>query len=153
MLGTLGNGFPGALSATANTTPDALLVHGLLAEYAQQGANTAVMEVSSHALTQGRVNGVHFDVALLTNLTRDHLDYHKDMESYFSAKEKLFTGALGSQPGASVINVDDEYGRRLFKSARGDRITYGFGNRTEVGTDHFKLSPGGRLSVTLKLSA
>ena len=90
LLGTLGNGFPGALSATANTTPDALLVHGLLKEYVQQGAKAAAMEVSSHALTQGRVNGVHFDVALLTNLTRDHLDYHGDMQSYAAAKRRLF---------------------------------------------------------------
>jgi UDP-N-acetylmuramoyl-L-alanyl-D-glutamate--2,6-diaminopimelate ligase len=69
------------------------------------------------------------------------------MESYFSAKEKLFNGSLGSRPGASVINVDDEYGRRLFKSAGGDRITYGFGNRSDVGTDDIKLSPRG-LSFT-----
>jgi UDP-N-acetylmuramoyl-L-alanyl-D-glutamate--2,6-diaminopimelate ligase len=110
LLGTLGNGFPGALQATANTTPDALLVHGLLAEYVQQGAQAAVMEVSSHALTQGRVNGVHYDVALLTNLTRDHLDYHGDMQSYAAAKRRLFDWA---QLRHAVLNLDDSFGAEL----------------------------------------
>lgn len=110
LLGTLGNGFPGALQATANTTPDALLVHGLLAEYVQQGAQAAVMEVSSHALTQGRVNGVHYDVALLTNLTRDHLDYHGDMQSYAAAKRRLFDW---EQLKHAVLNLDDDFGAEL----------------------------------------
>ncbi len=110
LLGTLGNGFPDALSATVNTTPDALIVHGLLAEYLRQGASTAVMEVSSHALTQGRVNGVRYDIALLTNLTRDHLDYHGDMESYAAAKRRLFDwGALKY----AVLNLDDAFGAEL----------------------------------------
>ena len=110
LLGTLGNGFPGALSVTANTTPDALLVHGLLAEYVSQGARAAVMEVSSHALTQGRVNGVHYDVALLTNLTRDHLDYHGDMESYAAAKRRLFDW---NSLKHAVLNLDDAFGEDL----------------------------------------
>ena len=110
LLGTLGNGFPGALQATANTTSDALLVHGLLAEYVQQGAQAAVMEVSSHALTQGRVNGVHYDVALLTNLTRDHLDYHGDMQSYAAAKRRLFDW---EQLKHAVLNLDDAFGAEL----------------------------------------
>lgn len=110
LLGTLGNGFPSALQATLNTTPDALLVHGLLAEYAQQGAQAAVMEVSSHALTQGRVNAVHYDVALLTNLTRDHLDYHGDMQSYAAAKRSLFDWANLKH---AVLNLDDAFGAEL----------------------------------------
>ncbi|HAF46002.1 MAG TPA: UDP-N-acetylmuramoyl-L-alanyl-D-glutamate--2,6-diaminopimelate ligase [Gallionellaceae bacterium] len=110
LLGTLGNGFPSALHATLNTTPDALLVHGLLAEYAQQGARAAVMEVSSHALTQGRVNAVHYDVALLTNLTRDHLDYHGDMQSYAAAKRSLFDWANLKH---AVLNLDDAFGAEL----------------------------------------
>ena len=113
LLGTLGNGFPGALQATANTTQDALLVHGLLAEYLRQGAQTAVMEVSSHALTQGRVNGVHYDVALLTNLTRDHLDYHGDMQSYAAAKRRLFDWASLKH---AVLNLDDAFGAELAES-------------------------------------
>jgi UDP-N-acetylmuramoyl-L-alanyl-D-glutamate--2,6-diaminopimelate ligase len=95
---------------------------------------------------------LRFAVAVFTNLTRDHLDYHGTMEKYFAAKEKLFNGSLGSQPSASVINVDDEYGRRLFKTAKGDRITYGFGGRTDVGTDDFKLTARG-LSFTASTPA
>ena len=94
LIGTLGNGFPrrrlASAAATANTTPDAIRVHGLLAEYLRDGAQAVAMEVSSHALSQGRVNGVHFDVAMLTNLSRDHLDYHGDMQSYAAAKRRLF---------------------------------------------------------------
>ncbi|MEO8331473.1 MAG: Mur ligase family protein, partial [Gallionella sp.] len=82
LIGTLGNGFAGKLQASANTTPDAVNVHGLFDEYLRGDAEAVAMEVSSHALAQGRVNGVRFDVALLTNLSRDHLDYHGDMESY-----------------------------------------------------------------------
>ena len=110
VLGTLGNGFANELQATMNTTPDALLVQYLLAEYAAQGAQAAVMEVSSHALTQGRVNGVHYDVALLTNLTRDHLDYHGDMQTYAAAKRRLFDW---EQLKFAVLNLDDAFGVEL----------------------------------------
>jgi UDP-N-acetylmuramoyl-L-alanyl-D-glutamate--2,6-diaminopimelate ligase len=106
----LGNGFAGALQASANTTPDAIRVHGLLTEYLAQGAQAAVMEVSSHALVQGRVNGVRFDVALLTNLSRDHLDYHGDMESYAAAKGRLFDWQTLR---FAVINLDDAFGAEL----------------------------------------
>lgn len=125
LLGTLGNGFPEALHATANTTPDALLLHGMLAEFRQQGATHAVMEVSSHALTQGRVNGVQFDVALLTNLTRDHLDYHGDMQSYAAAKRRLFDWAALKYV---VLNLDDAFGAELAQSLReGTAEVVGYG--------------------------
>jgi UDP-N-acetylmuramoyl-L-alanyl-D-glutamate--2,6-diaminopimelate ligase len=101
------------------------------------------MEVSSHAIELHRADALKFAVAVFTNLTRDHMDYHKTMESYFAAKEKLFNGSLGSSPGVSVINVDDDYGSRLLGSVRGDRIAYGLGDRTDVGTSDFKLSPHG----------
>lgn len=116
LIGTLGNGFPDALQAGANTTPDALKVHELLAQFARQDAQAAVMEVSSHALAQGRVNGVHFDVALLTNLSRDHLDYHGDMQHYAAAKRKLFEW---EQLGHAVLNLDDPFGRKLAQSLAG----------------------------------
>ncbi len=115
MLGTLGNGFAGALQTTVNTTPDALVLHGLLAEFVEQGAQAAVMEVSSHALTQGRVNGVHYDVALLTNLTRDHLDYHGDMQSYAAAKRRLFDWVSLQH---AVLNLDDAFGAELAESLK-----------------------------------
>lgn len=110
LLGTLGNGFTDALQATVNTTADALIVQNLLVEYVQQGAHTAVMEVSSHALEQGRVDGVHYDVALLTNLTRDHLDYHGDMQNYAHAKRRLFEWA-GLR--YAVLNLDDLFGAQI----------------------------------------
>ena len=115
----------------------------MLGRAVDAGCRSAVMEVSSHAIDLHRADNLKFAAAVFTNLTRDHLDYHGTMEAYFAAKQKLFNGSLGSQPGVSVINVDDEYGRRLFKSAKGDRTSYGFGNRTDVGTDDFTMSPRG----------
>ncbi|OGT20728.1 MAG: UDP-N-acetylmuramoyl-L-alanyl-D-glutamate--2,6-diaminopimelate ligase, partial [Gallionellales bacterium RIFOXYB12_FULL_54_9] len=110
MIGTLGNGFAGTLQATLNTTPDAIHVHGLLAQYRDCGAQAVAMEVSSHALAQGRVNGVRFDVALLTNLTRDHLDYHGDMQGYSAAKRRLFDWKSLKY---AVVNLDDVFGAEL----------------------------------------
>jgi UDP-N-acetylmuramoyl-L-alanyl-D-glutamate--2,6-diaminopimelate ligase len=112
-VGTLGAGFHGAAVPTGFTTPLVLGVHALLAGLRDAGAQAMAMEVSSHALDQGRVGGVHFDVAVFTNLTRDHLDYHGDMASYGAAKAKLF-GWPGLQ--AAVINLDDSYGRALYDS-------------------------------------
>jgi len=110
VIGTLGHGFPGALAGLANTTPDALALHELLASYRDRQASCVAMEVSSHGLTQERLSGARFDVALFTNLTRDHLDYHGDMASYGEAKARLF-----DWPGlqCAVINVDDAFGRDL----------------------------------------
>jgi UDP-N-acetylmuramoyl-L-alanyl-D-glutamate--2,6-diaminopimelate ligase len=112
VIGTLGNGFPDALQPTLNTTPEAITVHGLLAEYLQEGAQAVVMEVSSHALSLGRVNAVHFDTALFTNLTRDHLDFHGDMASYAAAKRQLFDR---QNLRVAVLNLDDEAGREWIK--------------------------------------
>ena len=110
VIGTLGYGFPGALNASIHTTPDAVTVQRLLADFLEQGAAQVAMEVSSHALEQGRVNGVRFHVAVFTNLTRDHLDYHGDMTAYGMAKARLF-----AYEGLkyAVINHDDEFGRQL----------------------------------------
>ena len=110
-IGTLGAGLYGHVVPTGFTTPLVLQMHQLLAELRDAGAQALAMEVSSHALDQGRVAGVHFDVGVFTNLTRDHLDYHGDMASYGAAKAKLF-----GWPGlrAAVINLDDDYGRAMF---------------------------------------
>jgi UDP-N-acetylmuramoyl-L-alanyl-D-glutamate--2,6-diaminopimelate ligase len=143
MFGTITHRVGNEAAAALNTTPEASDIQRMLRRALDAGCRSAVMEVSSHAIELHRADALKFAVAVFTNLTRDHLDYHVTMESYFAAKEKLFTGSLGSQPGASVINVDDEYGRRLFKSARGERISYGFGDRTDVGTNEFKVSPRG----------
>jgi UDP-N-acetylmuramoyl-L-alanyl-D-glutamate--2,6-diaminopimelate ligase len=109
-IGTLGAGLHGALTPTGFTTPLVLQLHALLAELHDAGAQAVAMEVSSHALDQGRVDGVHFDVAVFTNLTRDHLDYHGDMQAYGAAKARLL-----AWPGlrAAVVNIDDAYGREL----------------------------------------
>jgi len=125
IVGTLGNGFPGALSAAINTTPDPILLHGMLAHYLKQGATAAAMEVSSHGLDQGRVNGVHFDIAVLTNLSRDHLDYHGDMDAYASAKKQLL---YWDGLSCSVLNSDDELGSEIAQDllGQGKRVlTYG----------------------------
>lgn len=110
VIGTLGNGFPDALDPASHTTPDVISLHGLLAEFVRNGATHVCIEVSSHALEQNRVDGVRFDVAVFTNLSRDHLDYHGNMENYGLAKARLFR-----QPGLStaVINIDDAFGREL----------------------------------------
>jgi UDP-N-acetylmuramoyl-L-alanyl-D-glutamate--2,6-diaminopimelate ligase len=109
-LGTLGAGRPGRLAAADLTTPDAVSVHRRLAEARDAGAAMLAMEVSSHALDQGRVGGVRFDTAVFTNLSRDHLDYHGTFEAYGEAKTRLFHSA-GLR--AAVINVRDPFGRGL----------------------------------------
>jgi len=113
LMGTLGNGLYGKLQATSNTTPDAITVHRFMADMLEQNASDVVMEVSSHGLAQGRVNGVHFDIAIFTNLSRDHLDYHNDMTSYGQTKQKLF-----AMPGLryAVINADDKFGLELLET-------------------------------------
>ncbi len=132
VIGSLGNGFLGnsehaELSPTINTTPDAILLHGMFADYLEQNAEAVAMEVSSHGLDQGRVNGVHFDIAVFTNLSRDHLDYHGDMASYGAAKKRLFAWDSLS---CAVINCDDDFGRELaveLKANGKNVLTYGIG--------------------------
>lgn len=125
-LGTLGNGFPDALSPAHNTTSDAALLHETLAQLRTQGAVAAAMEVSSHGLAQHRLAGMKFDVALFTNLTRDHLDYHGTLEAYGAAKAGLFEWPTLKE---AVLNADDAFGAELcaVRAARGaSTLTYGF---------------------------
>lgn len=140
ILGTVGNGFPEVLTPALNTTPDAIELQQRLAEYVRQGAAACAVEVSSHGLLQGRVNGTHFDVAVLTNLSRDHLDYHGDMENYAAAKARLF-----DWPGLEwiVLNLDDAFGRRLEGQNRNARTAgYGF-ERGAVVARKLRLSETG----------
>src|ERR1700733_11934413 len=109
-IGTLGAGTPGALQALAHTTPDALTLHRLLAGLRASGFDSVAMEVSSHALDQNRCAGMRMHTAVFTNLTRDHLDYHGDMEGYGAAKAKLFNWPTLA---ARVINVDGAFGMEL----------------------------------------
>ncbi|OGI38245.1 MAG: hypothetical protein A2140_04555, partial [Candidatus Muproteobacteria bacterium RBG_16_62_13] len=124
IIGTLGYGFHGALDASLHTTPDAISVHRLLGKFREQGASHVAMEVSSHALDQGRVNAVRFTVAVFTNLTRDHLDYHGDMQHYGESKAALFRW-----PGlrAAVINADDDFGRSLIAGMPKEVRVLGYG--------------------------
>jgi UDP-N-acetylmuramoyl-L-alanyl-D-glutamate--2,6-diaminopimelate ligase len=109
------------------TTPEALDIQQMMAQMVRADCQACVMEVSSHALEQKRVCGVEFDVAIFTNLTQDHLDFHGSMERYFAAKQKLFSGLRGGgKQGVAVINMDDEYGRRLCReSDLAVSLTYG----------------------------
>ena len=115
-MGTLGWGRPGALAAPTHTTPDVVTVHRQLAQLHAAGVRDVAMEVSSHALDQGRVDGVRFHCAAFTNLTRDHLDYHPTMAAYGAAKARLFAVA---NLGHRVINVGDGFGRELAASYAG----------------------------------
>jgi UDP-N-acetylmuramoyl-L-alanyl-D-glutamate--2,6-diaminopimelate ligase len=135
IVGTLGLGRVGALAPAANTTPDVCVLHESLAQFRRAGIALVAMEVSSHGLDQGRVNGVEFDVALFTNLTRDHLDYHGTMAAYGQAKAKLF-----AWPGlaAAVVNADDPFGQGLIDAARarGKRVlSYGLAGADIVATN------------------
>lgn len=136
VIGTLGNGFVGKLEGTTHTTPDPVRLQALLARFADEGASAVAMEVSSHALHQHRVAGIGFDVAVFTNLSRDHLDYHDSMESYGDAKARLFAA-----PGlrAAVINAADGFGRRLLATlpAGVRSIAYGVGETGPAGVDRW----------------
>ena len=153
VVGTLGNGFLNNLSRTSNTTPDAIVLHSLLANYLAQKAQVVAMEVSSHGLDQGRVNGVAFDIAVFTNLTRDHLDYHGDMQAYGDAKKKLFAWN-GLKTG--VLNRDDTFGADLAAklAAQGKSVmTYGlnkdFAGENDIAVNSMQLTDAGmRLDVT-----
>src|SRR5271154_755384 len=118
LIGTIEYHVAGKVLPAPHTTPEALELNRFFSEASGWGATDAVMEVSSHALAQERVFGVPFDVAVFTNLTRDHLDYHKTMEEYFAAKRVLFAGCGTDAPRAVVTNVDDEAGARLGEFSR-----------------------------------
>ncbi|WP_179404929.1 UDP-N-acetylmuramoyl-L-alanyl-D-glutamate--2,6-diaminopimelate ligase [Burkholderia guangdongensis] len=127
VIGTLGSGMPGHLVPTGFTTPDAPQLQRNLAELRAAGAQAVAMEVSSHALHQGRANGTSFDIAVFTNLTQDHLDYHRTFDAYEAAKAKLFAWR-GLR--AAVVNRDDAAGRRLLAQLAGRvrTIAYGIGD-------------------------
>ncbi len=117
IIGTLGNGDPAALQEASRTTPDACALQQMFAQFYHAGAQAVVMEVSSHALEQGRVKGVPFNAVAFTNLSRDHLDYHGSMQAYGAAKSRLFTEFLVPH---RILNADDSYNRQLL--ARLDQV-------------------------------
>ncbi|GDX55145.1 UDP-N-acetylmuramoyl-L-alanyl-D-glutamate--2,6-diaminopimelate ligase [Methylophilaceae bacterium] len=138
LIGTLGYGYK-KLKPHVYTTPDAIFNHRILKEFKTEKIKSVVMEVSSHALSQGRVNGILFDVAVFTNLSRDHLDYHLNFKNYFDAKKKLFHFPSLK---VAVINIDDAYGKKLKLSLVQNKtkvITYGIKNG-DIRASHIEYS-------------
>lgn len=147
VIGTLGSGFVGALEPAPNTTPDAALLHETLARLKEGGAQVVAMEVSSIGLAQDRVNGTKFDVAMFTNLSRDHLDYHGTMAAYGAAKARLFAWPTLL---AAVINTDDDFGKGLVDQMRdhaASRLTYGLSGAEITATSITPSSSGMTLGV------
>src|SRR5881227_3449370 len=158
LLGTVQYEIGDRILPAIRTTPEALDIQELLAQIVNAGGRAAAMEVSSHALAQGRTRGIEWDVAVFTNLTQDHLDFHRTMENYFEAKAKLFQD-LASQSkkkkASAVINIDDRYGEKLLDRIAGKSpvITYGLGlhadfrasnYRTEFAGTSYQLDARGR---------
>ena len=147
IIGTLGSGMPGQLVHTGFTTPDAPQLQRSLAQLRDAGANAVAMEVSSHALHQGRVNGTAFSVAVFTNLTQDHLDFHGTFEAYEAAKARLFAWP---ELKAAVINADDEAGRRMIASTKGHAktIAYALELHADVQADASIVASNVRATAT-----
>lgn len=146
VVGTVDYRFEGERRAAPLTTPEGADLQKLFAEMLQQGVRDVVMEVSSHALDQGRVAAIHFDAAAFTNLSRDHLDYHQDMETYFAAKRKFFTEFLpGSQKQArfAVINMEDPRGEGLTHDCAGRVLRTGLSGGYEITGEKFELNDSG----------
>jgi UDP-N-acetylmuramoyl-L-alanyl-D-glutamate--2,6-diaminopimelate ligase len=145
LIGTIEYHIAGEVRPSVHTTPESRDLFALMAEGAELGATELVTEVSSHALDQQRMAGIPFDVAVFTNLTRDHLDYHQTMEKYYQAKRLLFDGTVYAPPRVAVINVHDERAKQIAASARraGAEVRfYGIG-QGEWSASSFTLTPGG----------
>ncbi|MBI5087105.1 MAG: UDP-N-acetylmuramoyl-L-alanyl-D-glutamate--2,6-diaminopimelate ligase [Acidobacteria bacterium] len=144
-----------------NTTPDSLDLTRLMRQVCDVGGSHFTFEVSSHALTLGRVDGFTFHTAVFTNLTRDHLDFHGSMEDYFAAKQSLFEGAGGPPPRFAIINADDEWGVRIALSPQTARLSYGLKNGCDLRAENVDAGfhglrfdirhPGGRQHVESRL--
>jgi UDP-N-acetylmuramoyl-L-alanyl-D-glutamate--2,6-diaminopimelate ligase len=159
LVGTIEYHVAGKILPAPHTTPEPLEVNQILAEAVGLGATEAVMEVSSHALAQQRVFGIPFDVAMFTNLTRDHLDYHHTMEEYFASKQALFEGVGTEPPRVAVVNIDDEYGRKLAgvaKKRNSECLSYGWSGgdfhatKVEIsprGTRFDAVTPAGTIAI------
>jgi UDP-N-acetylmuramoyl-L-alanyl-D-glutamate--2,6-diaminopimelate ligase len=145
LIGTIEYHVAGEVRPSLHTTPEPRDLFKLMHEGAERGATELVTEVSSHALDQGRSYGIPFDVAVFTNLTRDHLDYHGTMENYFAAKKLLFDGSRYPAPRVAVLNEHDPYTRRLAAAARragAQVITYGI-KTGDVRASSYTLTPAG----------
>ncbi len=145
LVGTIEYHVAGKTLPAPHTTPEALELNRILNQALGQGTTEAVMEVSSHALEQQRVYGIPFDVAVFTNLTRDHLDYHRTMEEYFLSKQVLFEGCGTEPPRTAVLNGDDEYGQKLVQISRkrsSEVLTYGL-SKGDFHAEKVEITPRG----------
>lgn len=145
LIGTVAYHIGSSTMPAAHTTPGALELQRLLAKMVTSGCTTAVMEVSSHALAQDRTSGCEYDVAVFSNLTQDHLDFHKTMEEYFQAKLKLFTGLAGGNKTnkRAIVNIDDPYGPRIVDRSPVPVWTYGLRGKADLRAETVSLSLGG----------
>jgi UDP-N-acetylmuramoyl-L-alanyl-D-glutamate--2,6-diaminopimelate ligase len=147
VLGTISYRFGDTDIPAPNTTPESVDLQRTLRELVDGGARGVVMEVSSHSLEQRRADGCHFDVAVFSNLTRDHLDYHKDMESYFESKLRLFTDLLAPTQGKpnrhAVVNVDDPHGPQIVERAGAPVLTYSVSGKADLTVADVEFSVHG----------
>lgn len=159
VFGTIEYRFAGRTIPALNTTPESLDLISHFAELVESGGQAAVMEVSSHALAQERVWGIKYSAAVFTNLTQDHLDYHKDFQRYFEAKRRLFEGLGTPPPELAVVNQEDAWGRRLLDAGSARTITYGINSGAEVRVKQSELLSDGiraalsTLQGTLEISS
>src|SRR6266852_1246468 len=146
LFGTIAYHTPLGDYPAPNTTPESLDLQGFLAEIRDAGGRYGVLEASSHSLAMDRLWGCHFAVAVFTNLNREHMDYHKTFDDYFAAKLRLFEGTGAGTPDTAVLNIDDEYGKRLAGLAK-NAVTYGLNSGAQLTTKKFHLTFSG-LSFT-----
>lgn len=143
LIGTIETHIAGEVRESPHTTPESRDILELFAEGVEAGAREAVMEMSSHALDQERVWGLPVDVAIFTNLTQDHLDFHGTMERYFAAKARLFEGVGTPPPRVAVVNIDDPYGQKLTERIdRSQLLRYGFDPAAEYCAESIRMRAG-----------
>jgi UDP-N-acetylmuramoyl-L-alanyl-D-glutamate--2,6-diaminopimelate ligase len=160
LFGTIAYHTPLGDYPAPNTTPESVDLQGFFAEIRDAGGTYAVLEASSHSLAMDRLWGCHFQAAVFTNLTREHMDYHKTFEDYFAAKKKLFEGTGAGAPEVAVVNADDEFGKKLVGLAK-KTVTYGLESHAELTTKKFQLTfdgltftahtPNGKVEVVSSL--
>lgn len=146
VIGTIFYSGPGLEKSSGRTTPEAPDLQRMMRTMQENGGTHCVMEISSHSLELKRVNGIDFDVNIFTNLSGDHLDYHKSMDNYYAAKKKLF---LFSPRSKAVVNIDDQYGKKLAKELNNEVVTFGFQPGAQVCADKFSFSSKG-ITMTIK---
>ncbi len=160
LFGTIAYHTPLGDYPAPNTTPESVDLQGFFAEIRDAGGKYAVLEASSHSLAMDRLWGCHFQAAVFTNLTREHMDFHKTFEDYFAAKKRLFEGTGAGAPEVAVLNADDEFGKQLAGLAK-KTVTYGLESDADITTKKFQLTfdgltftahtPNGKVHVVSRL--